>query len=279
MHSSMGWLRVGIGQHSTIGLLNSYGLLSPDILLSHATGATPADAMALASANAHISSTPDTELQMALGEPVCFRSDLQAMSSLGIDCHSNNSGDILSAMRLALQSARGIRNQKFIDVGKSPKSIHPRVEEAFNLGTIQGARAVGMENEIGSLAVGKLADIVIFDACSPAMVCAAEENPVAAIVLHASVRDIDTVIINGQVRKRNGKLIPVSLSAGVTESMTGSKREEGVTTLEWERVASELAKSRTILQQKIAGLDMQEARRGVIKAFHIDETNIDDKIS
>jgi cytosine/adenosine deaminase-related metal-dependent hydrolase len=142
--------------------LVSWGLLSNDVLVSHAANATSEEADQLVKSGAHVSSTPSTELQMSLGIPVCFRSDLHSISSLGIDCHSVVSADIPGQMRLALQNARGIRNQAILDTGKTPRSIKFTVEQAFNLGTIKGARAVGMESEIGSLEEGKLADIVVF---------------------------------------------------------------------------------------------------------------------
>ena len=87
---------------------------------------------------------------------------------------------------------------------KEPQKMNATVEDAFNLGTILGAKAVGMSAQTGSLEVGKFAEMVIFDATSPGMICAAEDNPVAAIFQHAAVHDIDYVIINGQLRKDNG---------------------------------------------------------------------------
>ncbi|KAJ7490933.1 hypothetical protein FB451DRAFT_1514119 [Mycena latifolia] len=221
------------GTHSLVGLLSSYGLLKDDVLFSHANGAIPEDAVQLAAANAHVSATPDTELQM--------RSGLPSVASLGVDCHSNNSGDILTQMRLALQS-----------------TMANTVEEAYNLGTIMGARAVGMGSEIGSIAVGKLADLVIFDGESPSMVCAAEHDPVAAIVLHASVRDIDTVIVDGQIRKAGGKLVPVEV---VEEEKS----------MEWKE-------SRERLEAEIGKLDTEAAQKAMTMAFHVDPTNIVDHL-
>ena len=75
-----------------------------------------------------------------------------------------------------------------------------------------------MESELGSIAVGKLADLVIFDARSPSMICAAEQDAVAAIVMHASVRDIETVIVDGKVRKLGGKLVPVDVGERAEEA-------------------------------------------------------------
>ncbi|KAJ7907286.1 hypothetical protein B0H13DRAFT_2662420 [Mycena leptocephala] len=251
------------GQHSIVDILESYGLLKDDILLSHASRAPSEDAVKLIAENAHISSTPDTELQMGVGSPVCFRPDLHKISSLGIDCHSNNSADLLSQMRLALQSARGAHNEQFTAQGKIPRAVNATVEQAFNLGTIMGARAVGMSAEIGSIAVGKLADIVIFDAGSPGMVCAAEHDPVAAIVLHASVRDIETVIVDGRIRKYGGKLVPVEVSDNGTEGV-----------MEWPQVAVKLVHSRQRLQEKIEAADMDGAKKALMELFHIDEQNI-----
>jgi cytosine/adenosine deaminase-related metal-dependent hydrolase len=51
---------------------------------------------------------------------------------------------------------------------------------------------------LGSIEEGKLADLVIFDTSSPGMLCAAEQDPVAAIVLHSLIRDIETVMVNGK---------------------------------------------------------------------------------
>lgn len=140
---------------------------------------------------------------MSMGHPTPFDPDLniQSQSYIGVDCQSNNSAPLVSEMRLLLQSSRNIYAQKFVDAGKVPKKMNKTVEEAFNLGTISGARAIHMEDIIGSLAVGKLADIVIFDASSPSRICAAEHDPAAAIMLHSFPADIETVIVKGVIRK------------------------------------------------------------------------------
>ncbi|KAF7294535.1 5-methylthioadenosine/S-adenosylhomocysteine deaminase n1 [Mycena indigotica] len=253
-----------IGQHSLVELLKSYGLLGPDILLSHASNATSEDAALLAKANAHVSATPDTELQMAHGFPVSFRDDLHALCSLGVDCHSNNSGDILTQMRLALQAARGSYNQSFVDAGKNPNFVKHTVEAAFNLGTIKGARAVGMEGQIGSIAVGKLADLVIIDGESPATICAAEHDPVAAIVMHASVRDIETVIVDGKIRKRGGKLLAVQGPAGEN--------------LQWKTVARKLMESRLRIEAEYRKIDMKSATTRIMEVFQMKSENFVDSL-
>lgn len=262
------------GYQSIPEKLSEYGLLDSSAIFAHACGSTAADAALFRKHNCHISTTPSTELQMALGEPLAFRADIdvQSQSSLGADCSSNQSASIVSEMRLLLQSARGSHNEKFDAQGKVPKRVYKTVEEAFNLGTIQGARAVGMEDKIGSLAVGKLADIVLFDALSPSMVCGAQHDPVAAIVLHSTPADIEMVIADGVVKKRDWMLESVDTRSG-NEFWDGEKRE----TLAWKDVAKELVERRKVIQAQIEKIDVEEAIAGVLKQFYIDESKIVDE--
>ncbi|KAL7949487.1 Metallo-dependent hydrolase [Trichoderma barbatum] len=259
------------GQHSIVDMLEDHGVLGPDILLSHATRLTDADAKKLADAKASISSTPDTEIQMGLGYPVCFRDDTKSISSLGIDCHSNNGSSLINQMRLGLQTERGIRNSALIEAGKVPKHLTLSVQEVFRLGTIGGARAVGMQDQLGSLEEGKLADIVIFDGLSPGMICASEEDPVAAVVLHSSIADIETVIVDGKIVKQRGSLVPVDLDLSLSDLKLDKTR------LQWSDVAQELLKSRQRVieeSKKHWGGDMEKALDGVSKAFYIDAKNL-----
>jgi cytosine/adenosine deaminase-related metal-dependent hydrolase len=223
-----------------------------------------------------VSSTPSTELQMGFGHPVALNPSLNLDSncSLGIDCHSNSSASIVSEMRLLLQHSRGTYNQPFVDAGKQPRKMNKMAEEAFNLGTINGARAIGMQDKIGTLAVGKYADILVFDALSTSMVAAAQHDPVAAIVLHSSPADIEMVIVDGVVRKRSWMLEPVDLKAG--KAFWDVSGEKDV--LQWKEIARELVGRRGKLQKTAEGLDYKEAEGALIKGWHIDESLIVEKV-
>ncbi|KAJ5668485.1 uncharacterized protein N7477_007055, partial [Penicillium maclennaniae] len=185
---------------------------------------------------------------------------LDSCGALGIDCHSNDSGDIVSQMRLALQHERASRNEQLTSKGKTTLSLNLFVQDVFRLSTRQGSRAIQMDDKLGSLEVGKPADLVIFESNSPGMVCASEEAPVAAIVLHSSVRDIDTVIVDGHVRKRNGKLCTVQIDP----SMKGVKIPRQ--SVEWNEVARQLTSSRGRIQDAIAKVGAIEPER-LTKAF------------
>ena len=258
--------------HSSVDLLEAYGLLEEDLLFSHATPLNDSDASKIEKARASISSTPDTELQMSHGWPVCFQENCKAFSSLGVDCHSNNTGSIVAQMRVGLQAERARRNDVVLEDGKIPLRIQVPAQEAFQLGTIRGARAIKMGDQLGSLEEGKIADIVVFDTLSPGMICAAEEDPIGAIILHSSVSDIDAVIVDGQFKKRGGRLTSTKLDLALSSDLKLEK-----TDVEWRDVARELLRSReTILQKdKESGADdTAAALEGALAMFGVKEEKI-----
>lgn len=215
--------------------MTKYGLLGPDILLSHCNGMTSEEKSSALATGAYVSSTPTTELQMGLEEPICFSDGIGDVSSLG-DCHSATSSSIVSEARLALQYLRGRDNQRALD-SASTLSMKNKTLDAFNLVTIKGARAAGLVDKIGSIAVGKCADLVFWDKNSPGMLAAAEYDPVAAIIHHSSVRDVRNVMIDGTFRKREGSLVPIALP--------------GRTQMEWKELAQEVLGSRKLIEERI----------------------------
>lgn len=162
---------------------------------------------------------------------------------------------MVSQMRLALQHERCSRNEKVLADGKNVRSLDLFVQDVFRLGTIQGARAIHMENEIGSIETGKRADLIVFDGTSPGMLCASEQDPVAAIVLHSSVRDIDTVIVDGRIRKRDGKLVPVDIDPSLPGVTIPRIR------MSWGQVAREVLSSRERIDDAIAEAHADEPER------------------
>ncbi|KAJ5601485.1 hypothetical protein N7510_011019 [Penicillium lagena] len=265
---TMHYVRCYFSDNSLVDKLEEYNLLKSDILLSHASNLTTSDIEKLNQAKAWISTTPNTELQMGHGDVVCFKGGCFDISSLGIDCHSNNSGDMVSQMRLALQHERSKRNEKLIAQGKRALSLDLLVQDVFRLGTIQGARAIHMEDKLGSIAVGKLADLVIFDSNSPGMICASEQDPVAAVVLHSSVRDIDTVIVDGRIRKRSGKLLSVEINPSHPDVNIPQQRAE------WSQVAKELILSRQRIEDAIKDAKADDPEflvQGFMKVMRLDE--------
>jgi cytosine/adenosine deaminase-related metal-dependent hydrolase len=177
---------------NVVQIAKELGVLDNRFLISHGGKLSKPDMENIREAGAYLSATPSTELQCGMGRPVCFdaaflepevrnqRLSAQDRASLGVDCHAFTAGSIISEARLGLQDARNHFNEYHMKQGKTPRRLPESlsVEAAFNLATIKGAEAAKMSHEIGKIAEGYKADLVVFDALSPSMVGAAQHDPV-----------------------------------------------------------------------------------------------------
>jgi cytosine/adenosine deaminase-related metal-dependent hydrolase len=259
------------GRPPAVSILGAAGLLGPDVLLSHAPGLAAEDVATLAAAGASVSSTPNTEMQMGMS-PVAMWRGVRAggLGSLGVDCHTWGTSYMPTQMTLALQAQRLQRADELGRDGRWARHVEGTAAEVFNLGTVCGARAVGMAKSIGRLTVGFKADIVVFDGLSPGMAAAAQEDPVAAVVLHSSIRDVESVIVDGILRKAGGKLCEV-----VVESPPGGLKEQVVpvgTAVGWQDVAREALRSRDALNNRLKGVEFVQAEEDVIDMWHMDRS-------
>ncbi|CAM1509887.1 Fc.00g002220.m01.CDS01 [Cosmosporella sp. VM-42] len=254
------------GQANIPEKLDSCSMLGPDILLAHGNGVTLAQASLLSSSGVYIASTPDAEVFMASGaDPIAFRPDLP-LTCLGADCHSCGPSSMVHQMQMALSSDRGAQTSSAFADDRYPRQFRATLQQAFNLATIKAARAVRMEDKIGSIAVGKLADLVLFDTRTPTMTCAAQHDPLAAVVRHSGPRDVDTVIVGGRVRKQGGRMQDVSINEGLKtipfQMEKADVLHEGMVT--WNEVVEKLAISREAIQGRINGVNKDLARTKIM---------------
>ncbi|KAI1627411.1 hypothetical protein EDD37DRAFT_622239 [Exophiala viscosa] len=281
------------GLQSPIPMFSSYGLLQhphppsnettalPFLLLSHCSGIPEDDLALLASTGTPISSTPDTESHMGMGYPVSLHSSLRdsktANVSIGVDLHTNNPASIPLQARALLQLTRLEHNSCLLAKDTFPAwDVRSSSEEVFNLATIRGARCLGLEGQVGSIAEGKKADLVVFDAKgSVGMLAAAEHDPVTAIIRFSESADIETVLINGDVRKRNGKLVDVAVSRdGIVGKDVGGETHA----MKWSDVAEEVRRSQRDIQARIDGLSLDQGRKTLLGLFHVDQGNLVDAL-
>lgn len=135
--------------------LNKLGLLSPRLLAVHMTQLTKDEIQLCAEAGVHVLHCPESNLKLASG--FCPVNDLQQSGinvALGTDgAASNNDLDMFAEMRTAALLAKGVSG----DASALP------AETALRMATINAARALGLEDEIGSLEAGKSADIIAVD--------------------------------------------------------------------------------------------------------------------
>ncbi|KAI0887891.1 amidohydrolase family protein [Annulohypoxylon maeteangense] len=184
-------------------LLQTLGLLNTDmaVVLSHAMGITPTVAAILRSTNQFISITPESELHYGHGHPNSHQ--IQDQASLGVDTFHTFSTDLLTQARIWLQRTRARLYDQVLERWEIPKNNPMSVNQAFLLATRQGGLAL-RRPDLGVIRVGAKADLVVFDGRTPGML--GWRDPVAAVILHANVGDIQHVLVDGKFRKRDGKL-------------------------------------------------------------------------
>ena len=161
----------------------------------------------VADSGASVAFTPETELQMGMMWPstqIC--ESLGIPISIGTDITSNNSADMFSALRIGLQA---LRCHHIGEQDRSTPTLGTPIScaDALRWGTLGGARALGLEDRIGSLSPGKQADVVLLRGDSLGMAGWDRAHPERAIVLHARVDDVDTVLVGGEVVKTGGRMV------------------------------------------------------------------------
>lgn len=184
-------------------VLYNAGILNTTIpvVISHASLITPHGATLMRATDQYISITPESEMHYGHTHPTSHL--IADQGSLGVDTHFTFSSDILTQARLWLQSTRARMYTNTLERWEVPNRNPFSVTQAFLLATRNGGLALG-RNDIGVIIEGAKADLVVWDGRSPSLLGWAD--PIAAVILHASVGDIDDVLVDGNFVKRNKKL-------------------------------------------------------------------------
>lgn len=212
-----------------VEILAAEGLLGASQLHVHCNACTERELGLIAQTGGSVSVTPETELQMGMGWPVTGRAlGCGLRPSLGCDIVSNNSGDLFAQMRIALQAQRGLDNAAELHEARMPRRLTLTTRDALAWGTIDGARAIGLDAQVGSLTPGKAADVVVLR--TDGLTSGPVNDAAATVVLQGSRADIETVLVDGRVRVVDGHLVDTDVGAA-TRRLDDSRRHL-VTTLE-----------------------------------------------
>jgi 5-methylthioadenosine/S-adenosylhomocysteine deaminase len=186
------------------------GLFGPLINVVHGAGLGRDWVAALVEAGVSFTTTPESELGHGHGTPITGELlRLGAGPSLGTDTETATSGEILTAARIALAHARGLDHEQHRQAtGLMSTTASVTCKRALSWATVEGARALGLADRVGRLEPGMQADLIVVDA--RALNLWPAHDPIAA-ALHASVANIEAVMIAGLWRKRDHRLVDVDL--------------------------------------------------------------------
>ncbi len=175
------------------------GLLGPDAIFSHATSLTDEEIKLIASSGTRISHNPSAIFSMYGRNPTTELIDAGAIVMLGSDgVAPDRSYDMFRHMFQATRYHRfHFRDSTVLPAGK-----------VLEMATVDAARALGMEKEIGSLEPGKKADIILVDWFKPHLV--PMNMPVHRMVYFANGADVSTVLVDGRILMRDRKVLSVN---------------------------------------------------------------------
>lgn len=177
--------------------LEKIGFLGPDVLAAHCVWLSDEEIEIIKKHNVKVSHNPCSNMKLASGvSPVSKMIEKGICVSIGTDgASSNNNLDLIEE----LKTASLLQKVSTLD----PKALSS--DEAIEMATIKGAEALGLDSEIGSVEVGKKADLILIDTNSANMV--PDSSSLSSNVIYsANGSNVDTTICNGKILMENKKL-------------------------------------------------------------------------
>ena len=181
--------------------LDSIGALSEHMSAAHCNWLTEREIRMFASNGVSVSSCPASNMKLASGVcPVPSYQNANVNVSLGTDgSTTNNTLDMIAEMRL-------------LGLMQKINTMDPRVTPAQNLldiVTINGAKAIGMSDELGSLEIGKYADVVVIDGKNPGIRPFVPENIIANLAYSLTSSAVKTTMCQGDIVYQDRKVTTV----------------------------------------------------------------------
>jgi len=188
-------------QSTPIQYLDQLGILDENTLLIHCVWINDKDIEIIAARSASVSHNPESNAKLAAGiAPVPKLLKAGITVGLGTDgCASNNNLDLFHEMDMV---AKLHKATTFDPTTMDARSV-------VEMATIGGARAIGLGRHIGSLEVGKRADVIIIDTRTPHLT--PMYHPESHIVYAAKSSDVRDVVVDGRIRVRNRNVLSLDV--------------------------------------------------------------------
>jgi 5-methylthioadenosine/S-adenosylhomocysteine deaminase len=187
--------------------LDELGALGPHVLVAHAVHLDDDEIDVVVRTDTAVASCPWAYLRLAQGFTGAGRhGELVARGArVALGCDAENAGDAVDVLRAATLFAGLVRDRTVDPFGLT-------AHDALTLATIGGARAIGKADTIGSIEVGKQADLVVHDRRGPQFV-PRSTDPVLQLMWASDGRSVTDVLIAGRDVVRDGRCVTVDLEA------------------------------------------------------------------
>jgi 5-methylthioadenosine/S-adenosylhomocysteine deaminase len=196
-----------------IEYLRDVGLTAPHVVLAHCVHLDDAEMEIMRSTGTHVAHCPSSNLKLASGiARVAEMLDLGVSVSLGADgAPCNNRLDMFTEMRAAALLQKVLRGSRAL----------PALT-ALRMATTGGARALGLADQIGSVEIGKRADLQLINL--DRLHATPRPDPISTIFYAAEASDVESVIIDGRIVMRDRNLITLKEHDVIAEAIDQSQR-------------------------------------------------------
>jgi cytosine/adenosine deaminase-related metal-dependent hydrolase len=192
--------------------LDAHGFLGPRLFAAHARYVDAGEIALLGKSRTIISHQANMAANRGVIPPIPALREAGCPIALGTD---NNTNDVFEVMRIALLTERIRRTDPF-------PGVRPQPEDILADATEGGSRAVNQQKMLGSLEVGKKADLFVLDTMKPYLVPAG--RLVSAVIHGGHPSDIESVMVDGEFIMRNNKVLTLDEAAIIREADAVSKR-------------------------------------------------------
>ena len=192
--------------------LDKHEFLGPRLFAAHARYVDAGEIALLGKSRTIISHQANMAANRGVIPPIPALRDAGCPIALGTD---NNTNDVFEVMRIALLTERIRRTDPF-------PGVRPQPEDILADATESGARAVNQQKTLGSLEVGKKADLFVLDRLKPYLVPAG--RLVSAVIHGGHPSDIESVMVGGEFIMRNNKVLTMDEAAVIREADAVSRR-------------------------------------------------------
>lgn len=203
--------------------VHASGLLGPQTNIVHGMELSDRELERLVELGVTFTCTPENEMGQGHGHPIIGRLlSLGGAPSLGTDVDCVTPGEMLSAARFGLAHQRLLDHLRYREAHGHPRRAPATTsKQALAWATVEGARALGLDERVGVLAPGMQADLLVIDA--RALNLWPPHDPVST-ALQASLANIESVMIAGRWVMRDGELVGVDLESLRRELLQSSTR-------------------------------------------------------
>jgi 5-methylthioadenosine/S-adenosylhomocysteine deaminase len=211
----------GADAASTLEQFWNEKLLGPDITYNHCGGLTDLAWQRIKASGGTVDVCPRSDPQYGLGEGFpAFQKALDhgIQPGLSVDNEVSYSTDMFTEMRVVFNIQRAYATNRKVNGDPNPPKL-VNVREVLECATVNGAACAGLSAKCGSLSPGKEADIVMVRTDDFNLY--PSNNAYGTVVAAADIKNVDTVIIGGVIRKAGGKMLGVNwakLRAQIDES-------------------------------------------------------------